>query len=152
MVNFVGFVVKRIADTSVLPVRSYTSVPVCKVLSWSCDALNPVGSEYIVMEKAKGRQLVEVWGEMNQPQKFKLIQNLVRLESQLASMKFSGYGNLYFRHSVRHVGRVIPIDDVYCIGPAYNESWFPQSHNRNHTGPCVSSIPQDADPMLIFIT
>ncbi|GIK04054.1 hypothetical protein Aspvir_008129 [Aspergillus viridinutans] len=75
-------------------VKSHTSIPVSKVLAWSCNALNPVGIEYIVMEKAKGRQLVEVWGEMDQPQKFKVIQNLVLLESQLASVKFPGYGNL----------------------------------------------------------
>lgn len=59
-----------------LPVKSLTSIPVPEVLTWSCDALNPVGNEYIVMEKAKGRQLVEVWGEMDQAQKFKLIQTL----------------------------------------------------------------------------
>ncbi|GFF69721.1 hypothetical protein IFM47457_02457 [Aspergillus lentulus] len=41
-------------------VKSHTSIPVCKVLAWSCDVLNPVGNEYIVTEKAKGRQLVEV--------------------------------------------------------------------------------------------
>lgn len=57
-------------------VKSLTSMPVPEVLTWSCDALNPVGNEYIVMEKAKGRQLVEVWGEMDQAQKFKLIQTL----------------------------------------------------------------------------
>jgi hypothetical protein len=67
-----------------------------KVLAWSCDALNPVGIEYIVMEKARGYQLGEVWGEMNQLQKYKVIQNLVMLESQLASLKFPGYGNCTF--------------------------------------------------------
>ena len=127
-------------NTVALPVKSHTSIPVSKVLAWSCDALNPLGIEYIVMEKAKGRQLVEVWGEMDQPQKFRVIQNLVRLESQLASVKFPGYGNLYLRHSVRDVSRVIPIDDVYCIGPVYNASWFPQFSNKNHDGPCVFSI------------
>lgn len=49
------------------------------------------------MEKANGRQLVDVWGEMGQLQQFKLIQNLVRLESQLVSLDFPGYGNLYLR-------------------------------------------------------
>jgi hypothetical protein len=41
------------------------------VLAWSGDALNPAGIEYIVMEKATGYQLREVWGEMNQLQKYK---------------------------------------------------------------------------------
>jgi hypothetical protein len=116
------------------------------VLAWSGDALNPAGIEYIVMEKATGYQLREVWGEMNQLQKYKeyrsgwcsgVIQNLVMLESQLASLKFPGYGNLYIRQSVRHIGRVIPIDGFYCIGPVYNASWFPQFDNKNDAGPCL---------------
>ncbi|PYH96063.1 hypothetical protein BO71DRAFT_448924 [Aspergillus ellipticus CBS 707.79] len=73
-------------------VMSHTSVPVSKVHAWNSDARKPVGAEHIVMAKAKGRQLVEVWGEMDQMQKFKLIQHLVRLEAQLASLKFPGYG------------------------------------------------------------
>lgn len=63
--------------------------------------------------------------------------NLVRLESQLASVKFPGYENLYLRRSVQHISRVIPIDDVYCIGPFYNASWFPQFDNKNDAGPCL---------------
>jgi hypothetical protein len=43
------------ANPAVLIVRSHTSVSVLKVLTWSSDALNPVGSEYIVMMKARGR-------------------------------------------------------------------------------------------------
>lgn len=85
--------------------KCYTSVPVSKVLAWSADASNPVGSEYIVMEKSPGRQLIEVWGEMDQLSRFKLIQNLARLESDLASIKLPGYRNLYFCDSLpRHLG------------------------------------------------
>lgn len=94
------------------------------------------------MEKAKGRQLVDVWGDMDQLQKFKLIQSLIRLKTQLALMEFPGYGNLYFRHPApRHLDQVIPIDEVYCIGPAYNASWFPRLSNDNCAGPCIFFIP-----------
>ncbi|PWY75867.1 hypothetical protein BO83DRAFT_397986 [Aspergillus eucalypticola CBS 122712] len=70
-------------------VRSHTSVPVS-------EASNPVGSEYILMERACGRQLVEVWGEMNQLQQFRLVQCLVQLQSQLAALEVPAYGNMYF--------------------------------------------------------
>ncbi|PGH15601.1 hypothetical protein AJ80_05465 [Polytolypa hystricis UAMH7299] len=69
-------------------VRSNTSILVSKVLAWSSDSSNPVGSGYILTEKVNGRQLVDVWGEMDQLQQFKLIQNLIWLESQLASIGF----------------------------------------------------------------
>ncbi|KAL2841256.1 kinase-like domain-containing protein [Aspergillus pseudoustus] len=124
-------------------VRSKTSVPAPEVLAWSSDSSNPIQSEYIVMQKAEGIQLVDVWGDMNQLQQFKLIQNLVRLEGELASLKFPAYGNLYFRHSPHLVGSdddVIPFDydDEYWIGPAYNAAWFPQPGKTHHTAPCAN--------------
>ncbi|KAE8151005.1 kinase-like domain-containing protein [Aspergillus avenaceus] len=142
-------VIAKIPCTSVVPsgystaseaavleyVRSNTSIPVSKVLAWNSDSSNPIGSEYIVMEKITGRQLVDVWGEMDQLQQFKLVQNLVRLESQLASIELPGYGNLYFSHSVKQPSQAIPIDDAYCIGPAYNASWSPGVGNENYGGP-----------------
>ncbi|OJJ69960.1 hypothetical protein ASPBRDRAFT_56718 [Aspergillus brasiliensis CBS 101740] len=88
------------------------------------------------MEKARGRQLVDVWGEMNQLQQFRLVQCLVRHESQLAEMEFPAYGNLYFRHSgPRNSNRVVPMGDDYCVGPAYDASWFPQPGGEDHAGP-----------------
>ncbi|KAI2821205.1 hypothetical protein CBS147343_7944 [Aspergillus niger] len=109
---------------------------VCKVLGWSSDSSNPVGSEYILMEKAHGKQLVDVWGEMNQLQQFRLVQCLVQLESQLAALEFPAYGNLYFRRlGPQESVRTVPIDDEYCVGPAYSASWFPQLGEGRHTGP-----------------
>ncbi|KAE8313775.1 hypothetical protein BDV41DRAFT_564168 [Aspergillus transmontanensis] len=117
-------------------VRAHTAVPVPNVIAWSSDASNPIGSEYILMEKARGRQLVEVWGDMDQLQRFKFIKNLARLESQLASLESPGYGNLYMRPSAPQLlGESITVNDEYCLGPAYNESWFPQCENGNHSGP-----------------
>jgi hypothetical protein len=88
------------------------------------------------MEKAKGRALVEVWGELDQLQKFRVIQNLAYLESQLASQRFPAYRGLYFKHSIRS-SRAVPVDDVFCIGPAYNPSRLPQLDNEHdHAGPC----------------
>ncbi|GKZ19282.1 hypothetical protein AbraIFM66951_011424 [Aspergillus brasiliensis] len=117
-------------------VRSHTSVPVCKVLGWNSDSSNPVGSEYILMEKAHGKQLVDVWGEMNQLQQFRLVQCLVRLESQLAALEFPAYGNLYFRRfGPQDSARTVSIDDEYCVGPAYSASWFPQLGEERHAGP-----------------
>jgi hypothetical protein len=50
------------------------------------------------MEKADGIQLVGAWGDMNQLQRFTLIQNLARLEAEMASLNFPAYGNLYLRN------------------------------------------------------
>ncbi|KAB8267869.1 serine/threonine protein kinase [Aspergillus minisclerotigenes] len=120
-------------------VRAHTAVPVTNIIAWSSDASNPIGSEYILMEKARGRQLVEVWGDMDQLQRFKLIKTLARLEGQPASLEFPGYGNLYMRHSApQPLGESITVNDEYCLGPAYNEPWFLQCEIGNHSGPWTS--------------
>lgn len=80
---------------------------------------------------------MDVWGDMNQLQQFKLIQNLVKLESQLASLDFPSYGSLCLRHSTKHQSQVIPINDDYCVGPTVNESWFPQFGRKDCAGPCL---------------
>lgn len=79
-------------------VKPHSVVPVSNVIAWSSDASNPIGSEYTLMEKAGGRQL-KYGGDLDQLQRFKLIKNLARLQGQLVSLEFPGYGNLYMRHS-----------------------------------------------------
>ncbi|KAJ9388316.1 hypothetical protein DTO063F5_2647 [Paecilomyces variotii] len=122
-------------------VDRYTSIPVCKVLAWSSEISNPVGSEYIIMEKAPGRQLIESWGDMDLSSRFKLIHNLAQMESSLASRKFPGYGSLYFRDTFERDSSRSSIamdddDDTYCIGPYYHEGWFPRFGNhRDDAGP-----------------
>lgn len=119
--------------------RSHTSIPVSKVIAWSSDTSNPVGTEYIILEKASGRQLVDVWGEMNQLQQFQMIKELAHLEGQLASLEFPGYGNLYLRESLPPgVSEVIPVGEEYYLGPTYHASWFPILDNESHAGPCSS--------------
>lgn len=79
-----------------ISVKNYTTIPVPRVFSWSSDASNPVGAEYIVMEKAAGVPLFERWGKMAQIEKMELIKNLTQLEAQLAAISFPAYGGAVF--------------------------------------------------------
>ncbi|KDB22282.1 hypothetical protein H109_05808 [Trichophyton interdigitale MR816] len=109
-------------------VRTHTTVPVPKVLAWSSNAKNPVGAEYIILEKAKGVQLTEVWGRLPESGRLDIIKGLVMIEKQLLSLQFPAYGNLYFRHSIPNLPHV-PLDkeldpsSQYCIGPAASLQW-----------------------------
>ncbi|KFZ14671.1 hypothetical protein V502_05960 [Pseudogymnoascus sp. VKM F-4520 (FW-2644)] len=91
-------------------IKQNTDLPVPSVYSWSSDILNPVGAEYIVMEKAKGVQLFQRWGEMKQLSKMELIKSLTKLENQLASIRFPAYGSLYLRDSGPDLVRYQPLD------------------------------------------
>ncbi len=88
-----------------------------------------VPEEYIIVEKATGVQLFEVWGNMNELQRLRLIENITKIENQLSPIRFPAYGNLYFRHSIAEDSRILldPCIDPsgsYCVGPACDVPWF----------------------------
>lgn len=78
-------------------VKKHTYILVPRVFAWSSDSSNPVAAEYIVMEKAPGVPLFQVWGTMTEFEKLQLIKNLTQLEAQFAKVKFPVYGGLYLR-------------------------------------------------------
>ncbi|KAE8413738.1 hypothetical protein BDV36DRAFT_303941 [Aspergillus pseudocaelatus] len=113
-------------------VRKYTSIPAPRVFSWSSDDSNPVGAEYIIMEKAAGVPLVEQWGKMAEIDKLKLIKNLTKLEAQLAAIRFPAYGGLYRQADVNHLqcqelsGSIDPFN-LFRIGPSCDRSFSTDS-------------------------
>lgn len=63
--------------------RSVLQLPVPKVLDWSATKENPVESEYILMEEARGYQLSSVWNDLPLPQKVRVIKGIVDIEASL---------------------------------------------------------------------
>ncbi|KAI1928498.1 hypothetical protein LOZ65_001991 [Ophidiomyces ophidiicola] len=127
-------------------VQEHTSIPVPKVLGWNSDPSNNVGSEYIIMEKADGVQLYKRWGKMNGTSKLSVIEQLVELESQLASINFPMFGSLYRRDSVRNRKNFHPLSmeidpsQSYCIGPSADRLWYSQIKTPSNikNGPWLS--------------
>jgi len=78
-------------------VHTYTKIPVPKVLAWSSNSSNPVGAEYIIMEKASGVQLVKKMDEMSDMQQSNLVKVLTTLEGELTAIKLPAHGSLYLR-------------------------------------------------------
>lgn len=123
-----------------ISVKNYTTIPVPRVFSWSSDASNPVGAEYIVMEKAAGVPLFERWGKMAQIEKMELIKNLTQLEAQLAAISFPAYGGLYLRADAEHfkhqyIHGSVGEQHLLCIGPSPGRS-FDIDDASMYYGPC----------------
>ncbi|KGO74549.1 Aminoglycoside phosphotransferase [Penicillium italicum] len=108
--------------------RKRTSIPVPRVLSWSSDRSNAVGAEYIIMEKAPGVQLFEVWRKMSKTERLQLIRNLTKLEAQLSAIRFPAYGGLYLQKRTSLL-KCTPLDkDIdptgsFCIGPSCDRAY-----------------------------
>lgn len=117
--------------------------PVPKVLAWSSDQSNPVGAEYIIMEKAAGTQLVKKWHEMKDRSHLLLIKNLCALEAELARIRFNGA--LYLRESMSsgenytHLSSEIDPSQEYCVGPSCDRAWGTTGIYCKDKGPCEYS-------------
>ncbi|RMD45109.1 hypothetical protein DV735_g117, partial [Chaetothyriales sp. CBS 134920] len=134
------------AEVAVLQfVKMYTHIPVPKVLGWSSDASNPVGAEYIFMEKAPGAQLFEKYGEMSELQKFTVLERLTELESELTKFRFPVYGSLYLRESMsptdkfENLSQDLDPAQLFCIGPSCEREWHRQGKNLSSYGSAITS-------------
>ncbi|KIX00111.1 uncharacterized protein Z518_10248 [Rhinocladiella mackenziei CBS 650.93] len=116
-------------------VRGYTNIPVPHVYAWSSDTSNPVGAEYIIMEKAIGVQLFKVWDKLKDISKLAIIKKLTEWESQLMAINFPAYGCLYHRHSIPDNDRKMDLptsidpSGSYCIGQSCNPTWSSVGQN-----------------------
>jgi aminoglycoside phosphotransferase (APT) family kinase protein len=101
-------------------------VPVPKVYSYCAYAENPVGAEYLLMEKADGVSLKTKWLELTKEEVSKLAHSFVEAELKLAEIPFSATGSLYFKKDIASELQA-PLykedhveeegDSVFCIGP-----------------------------------
>ncbi|KAL9029976.1 MAG: hypothetical protein Q9180_006960, partial [Flavoplaca navasiana] len=113
----------------VIPVSTHTQVPTPKLLAWNANATNPVGAEYIIMEKAPGVQLFTVWDDVSAADRLKLIKSLTQLEHQFATINFPAYGSLYHRQSISKPSERVDLDPSvdpgghYCVGPSCSPAW-----------------------------
>ena len=125
--------------------RSF-GIPIPIVLGWSATADNPLGCEYIVMERAEGRPLFDTWFSMTFKERMKIIPKIVDIERKLFDIKFPGYGSIYFQDSLRDDVYRIPIStnndtSTYCLGPSSEYLWWYQKREFYNAdrGPCSSS-------------
>lgn len=61
---------------------------------------NPVGAEYIIMEKQPGVVLNDVWDNMEGLHKAEILKQVIEIEKQLASIKFTKFGSLYYKQDL----------------------------------------------------
>lgn len=99
-------------------------IPVPEVYGYCASADNPVGAEYILMEKAAGDCLVSKWEDLNDSEIRQLAYSFVQLERKLFKLPFSATGSLYFKTEI-DAGLQVPLykeqaanqNSQFCIGP-----------------------------------
>ena len=98
-------------------VQFITMVPIPKILDWSDDSSNAIGSEYIIMEHAVGVQLHQKWPTMSGEQKIDCIRAIFTNIQQITALKFPAYGSLYFTNFHIDSASMVPLSKEFCVGP-----------------------------------
>ena len=132
-----------------------------KVLAWSSKAEeNPVGAEYIIMEKVKGVQLSSVWRTLPFDKKAEIIKTLARYQSIWMSNTLKQYGSLYYAQDipnrqdqpvfsyVNKDGSEIE-DDRFAIGPTVHRQSidYGRAQVDFDRGPCRSMSLSSSNPL-----
>lgn len=136
---------------SLSAVHRYTQVPVPKILAWNSDPSNPVGAEYIIMQKAPGIQLFKRWDEMSDWDQLCVVKQLTKLEGEMAKIRFPANGSLYLCESMAGddthtaLDRDVDPSGKFCIGPSCERGWYAKGEttsqsSRFNRGPCEYTL------------
>ncbi|KAL8880661.1 MAG: hypothetical protein Q9192_007971 [Flavoplaca navasiana] len=103
--------------------------PVPKIYDYSTTSVNPVGAEYIIMEKVAGKPLRTCWHSLTDKEIAKIIGQLVYIEAALFAVNLPAAGSIYHRHDLDLETFTVPIpglseDSDFCIGPSADASWW----------------------------
>lgn len=94
-----------------------------RIYGWFSTASNPVGSEYIVMEKLEGVTVTDVWFNLSTKERRRVI------EQVMLSLQFRASGSIYFPLDLSEPERShsVPLGikgHEFCIGPMAHYSWW----------------------------
>ncbi|KAL4804115.1 kinase-like domain-containing protein [Aspergillus unguis] len=98
--------------------QARTQVPIPKILDYNhnaSDERNTVGSEYIIMEHARGVSLEEKWHQMAGDQQVRCIDSIYRTMKQAVDLEFPAFGSIY--HDALDFANREALGDGYCVGP-----------------------------------
>ncbi|KAK2831886.1 hypothetical protein FQN49_007067, partial [Arthroderma sp. PD_2] len=99
--------------------RDTLQIPVPRVLTYSSTSDNPVGAEYIIMERLQGENLGSRWLSLSTAETADLMTQMVEIEKKIFNFSFPAYGSLYHRHDLPEELRVdfSAGGGDFCVGP-----------------------------------
>ena len=103
-------------------------VPTPLAYKYCANANDPVGSEYMMMEKVAGRQLTDIWYELCDKERVRILGAIVDQEAKLFNVPLPAYGSIYKTSDLpKNIDYAkLKADAVqFCVGPdASLGHWF----------------------------
>ncbi|PYI28637.1 kinase-like protein [Aspergillus indologenus CBS 114.80] len=121
--------------------RVILGIPIPKVLVYSTTSDNPIGSEYIIMERIQGVSLASRWLSLTTEEVKSVMKQIAEMEQRMFTHPFPGHGSLYHQKDVKGEMQIpISVQD-FCIGPvAARQFWHgDRTKTKIDRGPWLSS-------------
>ncbi|KAI1932978.1 hypothetical protein LOZ66_006664 [Ophidiomyces ophidiicola] len=114
--------------------RNVLQTPAPQIYAWSASIdpkKNPVGAEFIIMEKVSGVPLSDVWCDLKPDQKVKVYVQIIRFMKRWTSVHFPAIGSLYYAETIstsskNHLyfdGNDSVTNSRFTVGPSSNREW-----------------------------
>ncbi|KAG1751905.1 hypothetical protein EDB19DRAFT_1674474 [Suillus lakei] len=91
-------------------IAAFTGVPVPRIYAWNSDASNPVGAEYMIMDKVKGTPASQKWGDLSMEVKKTVVSQVAHYFLEICSLRFENVGSLYLSPLAS-----IPLDGIVRV-------------------------------------
>ena len=135
--------------TKYIQMQSILKTPIPKVLAWNSKPHeNPVGAEYIIMEKAPGIELEYVWPSLDIKDRLVIVKTIATFQKAWTSVSFKKFGSLYYKSDLKEVvqdgtlytnadGNDI-MDENFAIGPSTGREMIDNGRRAVNfdRGPC----------------
>lgn len=113
-------------------------LPIPKVYAYSFTSKNEAETEYILMEYVEGTNLSQIWFDLKEDEIISLMDQLVKVESNMMSISFPAGGSIYYARDLKELSgnegiplqeenKGIPLDEQiecislekkqFCMGP-----------------------------------
>ncbi len=120
-------------------------IPVSKVLGYAATADNPVGTEYILMEKMEGTPLGHVWFSMSNKERLSIMKQIIGLEKLFFDLQLPASGSIYYQEDLRAGEKSVGIEGAslqgkpFVVGPTAQYEWWYQERKQlgADRGPCM---------------
>lgn len=101
-------------------------IPTPRILGYAIDE-NPVGSEYILMEKLPGRPIGNAWFHLSENQRLQILHDVIKLEAKLFDIQLPASGSIYYSRDLDAripKAEIIGTDGQFCVGPYTGGRWW----------------------------
>ncbi|KIJ33770.1 hypothetical protein M422DRAFT_264228 [Sphaerobolus stellatus SS14] len=116
---------------------AHTKIPVPQIYAWNSDASNPVGAEYMIMQKVPGVSSSQVWQDLPEEVKKNAISQVAQYLLEIFSLRFATCGSIYWTpQNGFHVGPIVNTPFYRALDGFVRIPGDVKPHNPNpHRGP-----------------